>query len=315
MKKDRSYDKKIFRLLYVLNKLDGGKTLSTKELAGEFSVTRRTVQRDIELLNMTGFPVVEREEGGYSFQDGFSLKRASLSKEEASLLSFLCEVSDTLGGPFKDTFNGLLSKVISDDNASSSFYVKIPQGMELKGPLRKTANLLDEAISDSNKVKLLYQTKGKTEELSLCPLKIIFFDGFWYLLARPDGKSFLIKLRIERMENVTIQKDRYFSPPRNLKTILDQSVNIRFSEKRDIKVQLIVSTEAAGYFQKRSYVPIQKIVKTLANGSIKIESKISQYEEILPVILRWLPHARVESPKDLKKKVDEILRSYLRKVS
>jgi predicted DNA-binding transcriptional regulator YafY len=311
MKKGRHYDKKVFRLLYILNRLDAGKTLTTKDLATEFSVTRRTVQRDIELLNMTGFPVMENDRSGYSFDEGFSLKRASLTKEEASLLSFLCDVSGALGGPFKDTFSSLLSKVMSDGDSASSFYVKVPAGIKLKGPLRKHSALLDEAIRSSHKVEVVYEVRGGEERFRLCPLKIICFDGFWYLLARPDGKSLLIKLRIEKIRRVEILRDRYFSPPRNLKTVLDQSVNIRFSDSRNIKVRLDISAEASDYFKKRDYLPLQKITRELKDGSLKVESKISQFEEVLPIIFRWLPHVTVESPRSLREQVRKILKSYM----
>lgn len=63
----------MFRLFYILNKLDTG-TVKTSELAREFNVTQRTVQRDLELLSAAGFPLTY-EEGKYTFIDGFSLNR------------------------------------------------------------------------------------------------------------------------------------------------------------------------------------------------------------------------------------------------
>ncbi|MBU0896722.1 MAG: HTH domain-containing protein, partial [Candidatus Omnitrophica bacterium] len=56
--KNKSYDKKIFRLLFILNKLETRKKVSTSDLAKEFNVSLRTVQRDIELLSMAGFPLI-----------------------------------------------------------------------------------------------------------------------------------------------------------------------------------------------------------------------------------------------------------------
>ena len=63
----KSYDKRIFRLIYTLNKLDNGASVSTKELANEFNVSTRTIQRDIELLNMAGFPMMSVNKGKYNF--------------------------------------------------------------------------------------------------------------------------------------------------------------------------------------------------------------------------------------------------------
>ena len=69
--KNTSYDKKVFRLFFILNQLDSRKKISTGELAKEFNVSLRTVQRDIVLLNTTGFPIISLEKGYHSFMEGF----------------------------------------------------------------------------------------------------------------------------------------------------------------------------------------------------------------------------------------------------
>ena len=50
----RSYDRKLFRLFFVLNELSANRTARTKDLAEELNVSARTVQRDMELLQMMG---------------------------------------------------------------------------------------------------------------------------------------------------------------------------------------------------------------------------------------------------------------------
>jgi len=97
MPKTKSYDKKIFRLWTILNKLDTGGVVYTAKLAKEFNVSIRSVQRDVELLNMVGFPVVSCGKGCYGFVEGFSLKRIMISEEDASLLSFLYEIAKKIG--------------------------------------------------------------------------------------------------------------------------------------------------------------------------------------------------------------------------
>ncbi|MBU0999400.1 HTH domain-containing protein, partial [Patescibacteria group bacterium] len=130
MTKTKSYDKKIFRLWSILNKLDTGGQVFTAKLAKDFNVSIRSVQRDVELLNMVGFPVVSRGKGCYGFVEGFSLKRIMISEEDASLLSFLYEIAKSLGGKFEDSFNGILKKILKPDT-ESPFYVKMPAGMKL----------------------------------------------------------------------------------------------------------------------------------------------------------------------------------------
>lgn len=123
--------------------------VSTGELAKEFNVSLRTVQRDIVLLNTTGFPIIPLEKGYHSFVEGFSLKKMMLTREEASLLSSLHDISKSLGGKFEDSFSSILKKTVTKEQ-SSPFYVKIPNGLKINKDY-PFINDIEEAISDNRK--------------------------------------------------------------------------------------------------------------------------------------------------------------------
>ena len=305
--KKGSYDKKIFRLVYILNKLDTENKVLTSKLAIEFNVSPRTVQRDLELLNMTGFPLCSSEKGCNSFAEDFSLKKILLSKEEASLLSFLYDTAKPLGKNFIDSFNDILRKVLLKAT-EPHFYVKIPLGTKLNGEFTFVKDL-EAAIDACNKVNIKYETGGKEKCAKVHPLKIIFFDGFWYLLARLDGKTGIRKYRLENIKKVEPLKER-FTIYKNLKTMLNESVNVWFCGKRDKKVVLKIDGSVAGFFRERTYFPLQKIAKENKDGSIIVESKVGQYMEVLPTIKAWMPTIKVLEPKELKEKLKEHVYDY-----
>jgi len=307
-----NYDKKVFRLLSILNQLDSRKKVSTRELAREFNVSLRTVQRDLELLYMTtGFSIKPLGKGYYSFNEGFSLKKLLLTKEEASLLSFLHDISKSLGGKFEDSFASILKKVVSQEQ-DSAFYVKLPAGTKISKDFPYIKEL-ERAIKNNIKIVLHYKTPEKDGDYSVSPLKIIFFDGFWYLLAQVDGKNWIRTFRLENIINIKLL-DECFTPPKNLSTFLDQSVNIWFTEKREKQVVLKVDKEAARYFKQQVYFPLQKITKENRDGSLRIETKICHNEEILRIIFRWIPYVHVVKPKDLKVEVESIIKGYLKTI-
>jgi predicted DNA-binding transcriptional regulator YafY len=308
--RESDYDRKIFRLMYILNKLEKTGGIVTKELSDEFNVSLRTVQRDLELLDQTGFPIQPLEEKGrHAFMEGFSLKKAMLTKEEASLLSFLYEIAKSLGGNFKSSFNEILKKVLYKDY-ESAFYAKIPEGVKLDRDMPFVKEL-EEAIEERQRVEFYYLKDGKEKWLRVDPLKIVFFDGFWYLVCRIPGKGWIIKLRLENIRKLKIL-DSHFTLPENIKTMLDESVSIWFDEKRDKKVVVRVDKEIAGFFKQKKYLPLQNIKKEDKDGSLIIESKVCQYMEAIPVILRWLPLVRVLEPKELEKEIGERVGGYLR---
>jgi len=309
MSKPKTYDKKIFRLWAVLNKLDSGKKIYSSKLAEEFNVSIRSIQRDIELLNMVGFPVVSSEKGCWAFTEGFSLKRIMISEEDASLLSFLFEVARSLGGKFENSFNGILKKMITPDT-ESAFYVKMPGGMKLSEEYPH-AEQIESAIDESRRIKIDYNSGGEEKEYVAEPLKMIYYDGFWYMLAKIDAREWLRKFRLDNIENVEETKE-YFDVPDNLKTVLDESVNVWFEEKRNRKVVLKVDAEAAEYFRRKTYIPCQSIKKEQKDGSILVEAMIAEDMEIIPTILYWIPRVKVISPQALKDKVFTMMKGYLK---
>lgn len=165
----------------------------------------------------------------------------------------------------------------------------------------------------TEKIALHYKTPEKECDYKVCPLKITFFDGFWYLLSQVDGKEWLRTFRLNNIKRLEILNE-YFSPPKNINTILHESVNVWFSEKKDKKVVLNIDNEVASFFKQRVYFPLQKIKKENRDGSLRIETKISQYEEIIYTILHWIPHVHVIEPKCLKKEIKGKIIEYLKRL-
>lgn len=309
MPKDRDYDPKIFRLIDILNRLDSSGRVLSKDLTEEFNVSMRTVQRDIELLNRAGFLLDSPKKGVYTFIEGFSLKKMRLTNQDASLLTLFFDIAKSLGPNFEESFRGIFAKVLAQEY-ESPYYVKMPDGLKIPKDhpfLRE----IEEAVDGSEKILIHYKSHDKEGDYRLCPLKIICMDGSWYLLAHPEGKEWLTKFRLENITSVE-NIGGHFVPPQNLKTILDESINILFPDKRDKTVTLRIGKEVARYFKKRRYFPLQKIKKTNKDGSLIVETKIGNFAEILPVIFRWLPNINVIAPPGLKDQVKKEIKTYLR---
>ena len=66
-KNPRRYDKRLFRLFNILRRLQPeGAVVSKDELAREFNVSEKTIQRDIEILQMSGEDIIyDKEKKGY----------------------------------------------------------------------------------------------------------------------------------------------------------------------------------------------------------------------------------------------------------
>lgn len=75
---------KIDRLLGILSVLLQKETAAAPELAEQFEVSRRTINRDIEALCKAGIPVVTRQGagGGISIMDNYKISRTLLTSTE-----------------------------------------------------------------------------------------------------------------------------------------------------------------------------------------------------------------------------------------
>ena len=309
--KNKDYDKKLFRLVSILNKLGTRRGVATKELSEDFGVTMRTAQRDLELLNQAGFPIVTLEDGRHGFMEGFSLKKFDITNEEASLLTFLAEITNSLGDPFKESFRSIFAKALSKQ-CESPFYAKIPQSDTLRKdyPFLKD---LEEAIEECQMITMQYKPKDKEKWFKVGPLKIIFYEGFWYLLAWLDYKEYILKFRLENITKLEVTSD-HFEPPKNLKTMLDESTNIWFSEKEKEKVLLRITKEAAKYFKQKKYFPHQKIIKENRDGSLVVESRVGDQREAISTIMHWIPNIHVLEPDKLKQAIKNNIDEYRREL-
>ena len=170
--------KKLNRLLYLLNMLDR-EGINVRREARELEVTERTIQRDLIDIEAGGFPLFKAAPGIYKFIEGFSLKKMNLTEQEASLLLVMQDIIAPLGANFQRSLDSLRHKVLSAPE-ESPFYIKMPAGCKYEET--KITRALEQGIRMHTEV-LMSLAADTTRKLTyeLKPLKIMNYDGFWYL--------------------------------------------------------------------------------------------------------------------------------------
>jgi len=82
----KDYDKTLFRLLGILTKLDNDERPKTKDLAKDFNVGLRTIQKKIS-EKLYNFPITKDKAGCLMFHEGYSLQRTMLDNDELMFLN------------------------------------------------------------------------------------------------------------------------------------------------------------------------------------------------------------------------------------
>ncbi|MBR4631839.1 MAG: WYL domain-containing protein [Elusimicrobia bacterium] len=289
---------KVKRLMYIANELDNGE-IKVSSIALDLGVSVRTIQRDIQTLESGGFAISPLSRGTYSFVDGFSLKKLKITCEEFAMLAVFSEIANALGEKFSNSYSSLKNKVLEHNKVTESpFFIKMLKGREYKDT--EITRNIETAIECSYKIKVEYKTAKEEENINnvpVKPLKILWFDGFWYLLAL-GYKNRLLKLRLEKITSCKVM-EQTFTKPKNLQNILNESVNIWFETKRDKKAVLNIDKKVSKYFKEKNYFPKQKIVKEYKTGDIVLECYFAKEEEILHTILQWIPYIVVKEPQSL----------------
>ncbi|HEX2964254.1 MAG TPA: HTH domain-containing protein, partial [Syntrophorhabdaceae bacterium] len=102
---------KLVRLLEIYTAIAQKKYPSVADLTERFGVTKRTVFRYLELINMIDPVELDKERNGYIFVHGDRTKKERIGDEELVALFTAGEALSHLGEPFRASFQGLLNRV------------------------------------------------------------------------------------------------------------------------------------------------------------------------------------------------------------
>lgn len=296
---------KLTRTVYLLNVLDEGHIDIPRE-AEELGVTVRTIQRDILNLEAAGIPIYKEKPGIYCFAEGFSLKKLQLSKEELSALVLLAEMAKPFGAKFENLVSHLNQRLMHPlENAP--YYFQISVAPYAKSPITQA---LEQAVTTHTAVYLTFAADpSKKLNYYLEPLKLVYSNGFWYILGLNSRKQ-IKTLRLDRILDIRNTQER-FTPSKTAINALKSSTSVFFNEQTQKRVVLAIEAAVAPYFEKRNYFPRQKIVTKAKDGSITLETTISQDEEVLLPLMPWLPNIRIVEPLSLKHTLHSMLQKYL----
>lgn len=299
----KNYDTLLFRLTCMLTKLSNNEYPTIQELALEFNVSVRTIQRDV-YTRLNQFPIIVNDNKKLQFIDGFTLNRTKLDIEEIMTVTLSLELIKNKGTEFNKASNKLMNKFLYQ-NIFNPYYIK-PTPSEYIDTNSNLLNTLETAIEKNNAIELTYKSGT---QLKSNPLKIINFEGFWYLLSKSNNEVTIDMLTAIQSiktlsEKFTIEKSEFE---------LYERIHTPFFKSSELfKVQVKANQNIAQYFKLKQYLPSQKILKENDDKSIFIEYEVSHIEEVDNLVKSWLPDMIVLKPLAYKKKYLEELQSYIK---
>ncbi len=295
MNRSHDYDKILTRLTTILQRLYEGESLSVTELAEEFNVSAKTIQRDFN-ERLVRFPI-QKCGRRWRMQEGFRIEKIN-DLENSLTLEILETVAKGFGNEFARRSNSLLSKLKNGTAAPIISYVSFE---DISGHA-ELFKLLEESIVSTLAIDFVYHDKPRSAH----PYRIVNFDGYWYLLAREGEK--VKKFHIPEIADLAVTNET-FNVDSKLKERLEWALNAWFDpDAEPFTLHLTARAAIVKYLKRRPLSPTQTMEAHSEGSDVLISLKVSCKEEALALLKPWIPDIAVISPVELKDAFEDLLK-------
>jgi predicted DNA-binding transcriptional regulator YafY len=297
--KPHEHDLLAFRLATILQRLNAGEALETRQLAEEFGVHPRTLQRDLK-VRFAFLPWEERADKRYAIDPAWLGKLSFRDIERFAALAGLSGLFPALDEAFlRELFDSRLAQAL---DVHGPAYESIPSAR------KPDFYALQHAIRAHRPVRFSYRKEDGEKRVEVDPYRLINHLGIWYLAASDAGRP--KAYAFSKIRALEVEEETSFTPDKSMISLLDTEDSIWLNEKKT-EVILTVAREAAPYFKRRALISRQVIEKELEDGSLILSGKFAHPNQILPIVRYWLPHVRIVSPKAWQETLEAGLRAYL----
>lgn len=281
------------RLVEILIELQNCGVVNRYQLMRKFNITERTVYRDLNMLSS----FIEGCGGG----EYRLIPIRSQNNRYYNLHNPLAKMldADAVFPERDDNFWMSLEKRAEEQ------HVRVQLGLpehSARNDLRKYFDLLEKAIQKNSVCHILYKDKTRIVH----PYKLVNQKNIWYLQATEDGK--LKSFSLSKIRWLDIRKEHF---------VVDTTMLLLIDEHRDpwvseetFEVRVRIKHSIAGYFSRRDLLPQQELVCEENDGVILL-CKAAHQNQIIPLILFWLPNIEILEPEWLKKTIINMLHSYI----
>lgn len=312
---------RIDRLAAILIQLQSRSLVRAQDIADKFSISLRTVYRDVKALEEAGVPVIGEAGTGYKLMEGYKLPPVMFNQDEATALLTASKLvqSKTDAGISKhftaalDKIRAILRHTEKDHIEEIDEHIAVlthpafvhqPTGeLHLQSILK--------AIGSSSVVEINYVSleKSETTKRKIEPVGIYYLGSHWYLIAWCQLRNDYRNFRTDKIKQLTI------TPETNSKTHppLQSFMNQMAAEKQVTKVVIDVEPAIVKYLGEQKYY----------NGFLKEEKagdhiRMTFLTGSLMGFSRWFmlygDHAKIIEPLELNDMVAEIAENILKKL-
>ena len=299
---------------------------SVSELSQDLECHSRTVYRDLEALQMAGFPLYTDRQEGHTLwsllDEGRHQMPLPLSLTELMALYFSRNMLKILEGTaIHDSLESLFDKVKATLPSGYITYLgklehSLEVGVKARKPYRRfqeTLAQVHEAVQLRRHIDIRYFTMSRndTTRRTVAPYTVWFYDETFYLIGYCSLRRDIRIFAIDRIESITLLESQFSLPEEfDAEAYMQPSFGIFHGEP--VQVRIRFAPEAAGYIKEKIWHPTQ-VLTPEPDGSVVFTADVAGIEEIKIWVLKWGAAAEVLKPEALRQQIADEARAILQK--
>jgi predicted DNA-binding transcriptional regulator YafY len=318
----------VIRQWSILRDLEASRRLTIDDLAGRTGVTTRTIRRDLEALQASGFPLFDELIDGkrYWTLEAKAFRRlddTGFTLAELSALYFSRALVECLAAtPFQQDVSSAFDKLAGAlTPGMRQFLDRLPLVFQAKGASPRAAQpgsakaereqiarLLDATLHHRRaSMKYFSMSSGREKEYVIEPYRLIYSPpGGMYLLAFVPEYKKLRTFSVDRIRSLSLHEER-FTPTEIPDAAFAHSIGI--NEGPPEHIEIAFEPRIAPYVRERQWHPSQKNADR-TDGGVVLSLEVCNDWALRSWILSFGPLARVITPPTLAKQIkDEIDRA------
>ena len=296
------------------------RAVTVNDLAGDFSITRRQVYRDLAQIEEEGHPLEQFDGTGertWQLPLGYKgLPQIAISQYELmSLYMAKSHLTYLKGTPFVDDLASVIAKVEAGLPAKTANHLE--RIVQVFAPLhRGTRSYLEKsdllrrlrtALLLQLTVELIYKKPYANKASIYCvdPYALVLYEQGLYVAGYSHRSHAERLFAVDRIKQVTLTEDR-FEIPASYSSTERYAQQFGLIEESPQEVNIWFSPDVAHLMKERQWHPTQR-TKKLKNGAVEVMFHAGGLDEIAWWVLSWGKEAKVLNPPRLVKIVTDQL--------
>lgn len=204
--------KRLSRLTAITTQLQAKSLVTATELAERFSVSVRTIYRDIRALESSGVPIYTDEGKGYRLVEGYRLPPIMFTENEANALVMVEQLvlhnkDASLVKHYSDAIDKIKASLNKENKAKVNLLSERTQFSQMKAQEKNSDHLsiLQQALTNFFLVEIAYKDENaQSTKRCIEPFALLNTRNGWILVAWCRLRQNFRNFRLDRIQNLEL---------------------------------------------------------------------------------------------------------------